>query len=606
MSQETDLDQAPPNHFDAITVEVIRQSLVGIVQEMQNSLFCTGYSTIIRESRDASCAIADTTGRVVAQHTVLPLHLGVFPACIEHVLARYQVEDMCDGDAFVVNHPYFGGSPHATDMAVIAPVIVAGQVFGFSGSIAHKSDIGGLVPGTNSSRATEIFHEGLLLPPVRYYQRGEVVPEVETILRANSRTPELVLGDLRGQVGATRLAGERIRALCAKFGASAVHAASGRLLEQTEQLIRAAVAGWPDGIYRGERRLHCEGMAGGEPVTVRVIATIHGDEITFDFSESDEQLSGPYNIRPPLAQAVSYYALKCLIDPDLASNSGFAAAVRTVFRTHSLLDPQPPAPVNTYMPVANATAEALFDALGAAVPRARVAQSSSGTQGTLSHIVSGEHHPKVQYELPAGAMGARHTKDGVSASTVHVANGSTTPIEILESEFPVELIRFELVADSGGPGRYRGGLGYVRAYRVLAESRFTTRNGRDLTPPSGKDGGLAGKPSRLVMNPGADSEGEVLAGEGGVPLRPGNVIMIAQSGAGGYGDPLTRPVNEVLDDVIDGYVSVSAARAQYGVAIKQAAGQLVVDEAMTAQLRSLPQPSTAAASAGRFHDLSGE
>jgi N-methylhydantoinase B len=579
-------DAASAASVDAIAVEVVRQSLIGVVQEMQNSLFCTGYSTIIRESKDASCAIADTTGQVIAQHTVLPLHLGAFPTTIENLLRSYPISDMRDGDAFVVNHPYYGGSPHATDVAVVAPVVVDGRIFGFSGSIAHKSDIGGLVPGTNSGQSREIFHEGLMLPPVRYYRQFELVREVETILRANSRTPELVLGDLRGQVGATHLAAERVRALCAKYGTGVIEAASSRLLQLTERLIRAAVAEWPDGSFRGERTMHSEGMAGGVPVRIRVTVTIRGDQITFDFSESDDQMAGPYNIRPPLVRAVCYYVLKCLIDPDLPSNSGFANAVAASFRHGSLLDPVAPAPVNTYMPVAVATAEALLDAMGKAIPGARIAESSSGTNGTLSHRLPGAPSPKVQYELPAGAVGARYNKDGVSASKVHVANGSLTPIEVLETEFPVRLDRFELVRDSGGAGRYRGGLGYVREYRILGESRFTTRNGRELTPPAGRSGGLPGSTSRLVLNPGTAGEREVHADDGQVTLGPGDVLSLSQAGGGGYGDPATRPAADVLTDVREGYVSPEAARAHYKVVVRETGSGWDLDEARTARLRS--------------------
>lgn len=583
---------------DAIVVEVVRQSLIGVVQEMQNSLFCTGYSTIIRESKDASCAIADPSGQVIAQHTVLPLHLGAFPTTIENLLRSYPVEEMRDGDAFVVNHPYYGGSPHATDVAVVAPVVVDDRIFGFSGSIAHKSDIGGLVPGTNSGQAREIFHEGLMLPPVRYYRQFELVREVETILRANSRTPELVLGDLRGQVGATHLAAERVRALCAKYGTEVIRAASSRLLELTERRIRDAVAEWPDGTYRGERVMHSEGMAGGTPVHIRVAIAICGDEISFDFSESDDQMAGPYNIRPPLVRAVCYYALKCLIDPELPSNSGFASAIAASFRSGSLLDPIAPAPVNTYMPVAVATAEALFDALGKAIQGARIAESSSGTNGTLSHRVKGQTTPKVQYELPAGAIGARYNKDGVSASKAHVANGSLTPIEVLETEFPVQLTRFELVRDSGGPGRYRGGLGYVREYRILGESRFTSRNGRELTPPAGKDGGLPGSTSRILLNPGTVVEREIHAEDGGVTLRAGDVLRMAQAGGGGYGDPATRPVADVLADVREGYVSPEAAREHYKVAIIKTSAGWEADEVATVRLRGAAAhaPSSAAPS----------
>lgn len=583
------MDEATAGGVDAITVEVVRQSLIGVVREMQNSLFCTGYSTIIRESKDASCAIADPSGRILAQHTVLPLHLGAFPETVDNILRTYPSADIRDGDAFVVNHPYFGGSPHATDMAVVAPIVVDGELFGFSGSIAHKSDIGGLVPGTNSSQAREIYHEGLMVPPVRYQRGFAPVREVEAILRANSRTPELVLGDLRGQVGATHLAADRVRGLCARYGADVVRRAAGRLLALTEQVIRAAVAEWPDGRYTGERRLHSEGMAGGEPVALRVVVTVAGDRVHFDFTGSDDQLTGPYNIRPPLVRAVCYYALKCLIDPTLPSNSGFADAIDAAFRPGSVLDPVLPAPVNTYMPVAVATAEALFGALGQALPGGRLAESSSGVNGTFSHRLPGHAVPKVQYELPAGAMGARWNQDGVSATKVHVANGGLTPVEVLETEFPVRLNRFELVPDSGGPGRYRGGLGYVREYQVLGPARFTTRNGRELTPPEGRVGGLPGRPTTLTLNPDTPEEREIRVADGGVELKAGDVVRMAQAGGGGWGDPRTRPVEEVLRDVREGYVSTDAARVHYGVVVVPAPQDgWLADEAASERLRTAP------------------
>jgi N-methylhydantoinase B len=574
------------SEVDAIEVEVVSQSLVGVVQQMQNSLFRTGYSTIIRESRDASCAILDTGGRVIAQHTVLPLHLGAFPASVAAVVESYPIDQMRDGDVYIVNHPYFGGSPHASDMGVIAPVVVGDDVFAFSGSIAHKSDIGGLVPGTNSGQAREIFHEGLLLPPVRLYRGFELVREVETILRANSRTPRLVMGDLHGQVGAARLATDRIRWLCGKYGEDTIRNASDGLLEQTERRLRAAVASWPDGTYLGSRKLHTEGIEGGRPVVIRVSVTIEGDHISFDFSDSDDQVAGPYNIRPPLVRAVCYYALKCLVDPDIPSNGGFAAAIDATFRSGSLLSPELPAPVNTYMTVAVATADALFDALGDALPAARIAESSKGTNGTLSHVVSQHGQSQVQYELPAGAIGARHDKDGVSASKAHVANGTLTPIEVVESEFPVELDRFELVTDSGGPGRYRGGLGYVRDYRLLGDAKFNSRTGRDITPPAGRAGGMAGVGSAIVLNPGRPDAVEVTVEHGPLSMKAGDVLRIAQAGAGGYGDPLQRPVDEVVADVREGYVSPSAARDDYGVALKLVDDQWLVDTRETAALRS--------------------
>jgi N-methylhydantoinase B len=571
--------------IDAITVEVINQSLAGIVKEMQNSLFCTGYSTIIRESRDASCAIMDPSGRVLAQFTVLPLHLGAFPACVEGLLQFYERGELHEADAFLVNHPYFGGSPHATDMAVISPIIVDGELFGFTGSIAHKSDIGGMVPGSNSGQAREIFHEGLLVPPVRFYAGGTLVREIETLLRANSRTPDLVLGDLRGQVGSNWLGAERVRALCAKQSASTVAEAARQLYLLTEKRVRAAVAAWPDGEYTGQAVLHDAGVENARPVHVRVKVTIRGDQATFDFRESDDQVNGPFNIRPPLVGAVCSYALKCLIDADLPTNHGLAAAVETMTRPGSVLSPNIPAPVNTYMPIANTTAEAIFDALSTAVPRAGIAGSSFGISGTLSHTSIATSSLQVQYELPAGAIGARMDRDGVSASKAHVANGTITSVEIIESEFPVELVRFELIPDSGGAGTYRGGLGYVREYRMLGDSQLSARGGKLLSPPLGRNGGLPGRLPSLIVNPGTPGEHVVDPKDGNVQLHAGDILRREQSGSGGYGDPFAREPQRVLEDVREGYVSASAARELYGVAVMKDRGAWRLDAAETARLR---------------------
>lgn len=574
------------SNVDAITVEVVSQSLAGIVKEMQNSLFCTGYSTIIRESRDASCAVLDPTGRVLSQFTVLPLHLGAFPACVEGLLQFYETTEMADGDAFVVNHPYYGGSPHAPDMAVLSPIVIDGELFGLAASIAHKSDIGGLVAGSSSGQAREIFHEGIMVPPVRLASRGEPVREVETILRANSRTPELVLGDLRGQVGAMALGVDRVRDLCSRHGTDVVGRAADEHVRLTEERLRAAIADWPDGTYEGAACLHSEGLERGEPVWVRVAVHIAGRSATFDFTRSDDQVVGPYNIRPPLVRAVCSYALKCLVDPDLPSNEGLTLAADIEVRPGSVLSPELPAPVNTYMPIANVVAEAVFDALRVPLPQARIAESSRGVSGTLSHSRPGERYPQVQYELPAGAIGARADRDGVSASKSHVANGTITPVEIIESEFPVELTRFELRPDSGGAGRFRGGLSYVRDYRMLGDAQFSPRGGHLLTPPAGRDGGEPGGSGATIVNPGTSEEREVVAAAGSVTLRAGDVLRREMTGGGGYGDPYERPAERVLDDVRDGYVSAAAARSSYGVVVVEEGRGWRLNEEATAALRS--------------------
>src|SRR5436190_22472145 len=251
--------------IEAIELELVKASLSGIVQEMQNSLFRTGFSTIVRESQDASCALMNARGEVVAQHVVLPLHIGAFPACTAAVIDAFG-RGIARGDAFVINHPYQGGSPHAPDIAVITPFFVDAELFGFCGSIAHKSDIGGPVPGSCSGQAREIFNEGLHLPAVRYQRGGKPIADLERIIAANSRTPELVLGDIRGQLGADRLGERRLNELAVKFGKDKILACFERLFALSEAKLRKTFAEWPDGRFQAERFVDDDGVELEKPV----------------------------------------------------------------------------------------------------------------------------------------------------------------------------------------------------------------------------------------------------------------------------------------------------------------------------------------------------
>src|SRR6478672_694784 len=352
--------------INAIELEVVKASLSGIVQEMQNSLFRTGFSTIIRESQDASCALMNARGEVVAQHVVLPLHIGAFGASTAAVIAAF--DDIAEGDAFLINHPYEGGSPHAPDIAVITPAFAAGSLFGFCGSIAHKSDIGGPVPGSCSGQAKEIFNEGLHLPAVRYFRGGKRNVEIERIIAANSRTPELVLGDIRGQLGASRLGEQRVAELIGKFGKANALASFQRLLDLAETKMRSAISEWLDGRFEAERFVDDDGIELNKPVRVHVVVEKKGDSIRFDFSGSADQTRGPANIRPPLVTAAVGYALISLVDPLIFINSGIMRAYQVKTREGSVLNPRFPAPVNTYNATVHAMVEALFDALSHVVP----------------------------------------------------------------------------------------------------------------------------------------------------------------------------------------------------------------------------------------------
>ncbi|HEV2570097.1 MAG TPA: hydantoinase B/oxoprolinase family protein [Beijerinckiaceae bacterium] len=566
--------------LDPVDLEIMRASLDGIVQEMQNSLFRTGFSTIVRESQDASCAIMNSKGEVIAQHVVLPLHIGSFPACCEAVLRAY--DDIEPGDAYAINHPYEGGSPHAPDMAILTPVFVGGELMGFCGSIAHKSDIGGPVPGSCSGQARETFNEGLHLPAIRYQRGYQRNIEIERIIAANSRTPELVLGDMRGQLGSSRLGEERLGALFTKFGRATVKACFERLLELSQLRMRAAIGEWRDGRYEAERFVDDDGIELNRPVRIHVVAEKRGDSIHFDFSGSADQTRGPANIRPPLVKAACAYVLIALVDPDIFVNSGLFNAFTITAREGSVMNPLFPAPVNTYNPTVHATVEAVFAALTNIVP----AKARADGCGSRSIIIGGRATNTgkgyVQYEILGGGAGARTSKDGTSGTSVNQSNAKIASIEIIESEFPTRVERFELIRDSGGPGKFRGGLGIRREYTNLAEARFSIRSTKHVIAPNGAAGGGKGRTGDILINPGKVEEKQLPTRYADYPLKSGDHFQLDTPGGGGLGDPLERDPALVLLDIREGYLSVDAALRDYGVIM---AGD-VVNEAATKKERA--------------------
>jgi N-methylhydantoinase B len=571
--------------IDAIDLEVVKASLSGMVQEMQNSLFRTGFSTIVRESQDASCALMNTNGEVVAQHVVLPLHIGAFPACTAAIIDRFR-DDIAEGDAFIINHPYHGGSPHAPDIAVITPVFIARGLFGFCGSIAHKSDIGGPVPGSCSGQAREIFNEGLHLPAVRYQRGYRENTDIARLIGANSRTPELVLGDIRGQLGADRLGEKRLAELVGKFGREKILAAFARLLELSESKVRAAVAEWQDGRFEAERFVDDDGIDLEQPVRIHVVVEKAGEALHFDFSGSANETKGPANIRPPLVQAACAYALISLIDPSMYVSSGLTRAFTMTAREGSVLNPRFPAPVNTYNPTIHALVDAIFDAMSHIVPGKARADGS----GSRSIILGGRStytgKGYVQYEIIAGGAGARTGKDGASGITVNQSNAKIAPIEIIESEFPTRVTRFELIADSGGAGEFRGGLGIRREYLNLADARFSIRSMKHIIPPNGCAGGTSGRPGAIWINPDTREAKRLPTRYADYPLRAGDMFRLDTPGGGGYGDPLARAPERVLADVREGAISRETAERDYGVVLALRGRSWVLDHAATQARRA--------------------
>ena len=573
--------------IDPVTLQVIQARLAGIVQEMQNSLFRTGYSTIIRESQDASCAILNRQGEVVAQHVVLPLHMGAFPACAAGVLKNYSAAEVHEGDAFITNHPYLGGSPHAPDMAVLTPIFYQREWVGFAANLAHKSDIGGPVPGSCWSQAREIYQEGLHLPPVKYVHAYQTSRDLEAVLSANSRTPELVVGDLRGQVGAARLGEKRFQEMMERYGKETILDSFEQLFALTEAKVRAEIASWPDGEGEGERFVDSDGIELDKPVRIHVRIEKHGNDLLFDLTGSADQTKGPANIRPTIVRAACCYLLTCLVDPALPINYGLAKCIDIKVREGSVVNPRFPAPVNTYNPTVHALVEALLEASSQITPHKKVGDGCS----SRSIIIGGRSNKTgkgyVQYEIFGGGSGGRSGKDGVSGTNVNQSNAKIAPIEIIEAEFATRVRRFELIPDSGGPGKFRGGLGFVREYEVLDnDARFSLRSTKHSVAPKGIDGGSDGKPGLCTLNPGTDQARVIPSRYSDHVMHPGEVFSLDTPGGGGLGSPLEREPQRVLNDVRNGYVTQQRAREAYGVAIDAADGDFILNDAQTRQLRN--------------------
>ncbi len=494
---------------------------------------------------------------------------------------------IAQGDAFLINHPYQGGSPHAPDIAVITPVFAAGELFGFCGSIAHKSDIGGPVPGSCSGQAREIFNEGLHLPAVRYQSGYRSNGDIERLIAANSRTPELVLGDIRGQLGADRLGEKRLNELIGKFGKEKIRACFERLLEASEGKLKAAVAEWKDGRFEAERFVDDDGIDLERPVRIHVVVEKNGDRLHFDFGGSADQTKGPANIRPPLVQAACAYALISLIDPSMYVSSGLLRGFTMTAREGSVLNPRFPAPVNTYNPTVHALVDAIFDALGHIVPD-KVRADGSGSRSIIlggRNTYTGKGY--VQYEIIAGGAGARARKDGMSGITVNQSNAKIAPVEIIESEFPTRVLRFELIADSGGAGRI--------PRRARHPPRISQSRRRALLDPLDEARHPAERLRRRRKRPPRRHLDQSRHRRGAAPADPlrrlsaasaGDIFRLDTPGGGGHGDPLARDPARVLADVREGVVSREAAEREYGVVLVPAARSWQLDEAGTQARRA--------------------
>ena len=567
----------------AFNTEIIRTKFQSMVDEMNVLLARSAYSTLMRESRDCSYEFLDAEGRLLGPPGSI-IHGYSFQHFIRSVWRVYGRDDIKPGDIYISNHPYESFVHHAPDLAVMTPVFYEGELVAYSCSAAHKPDFGGAMPGSSYSRATELIQEGFLLPIVRYARRGKVFDEFTRIIQTNVRSPHLVLGDMNSQIGITKAAAKRIVGLLDRFGKKEVLDAFTSTLDGTEKLFRDYLSEWKDGSFSGEAWLDDDGSGAGDPVRLFVTITKKGSEIEFDFNGTDPQTRGPANMVISVVKGSVTFALVSLIDPNFPFNDGMWRAIKLTFSDRSVVSPEYPSPVGNCTQSMHRLMDLLVEVLGKFQPEKGVAHSG-GSGGTLALSwptgVVGPH-PYTHYEILGSATAGSNQGDGESGiATNSSSNLFLAPIEIVENAAPVRLRRFEMVPDSGGPGKYRGGLSYRRVYEVIASAKLNRRADRVKLPSLGSDGGSPGRTGEFALHPGTVRE-EHFGGSGFYDLEAGDTFAVAGSGAGGYGDPFERDVEAVLEDVRAGWVTVESAASAYGVVI--AGG--VVDAAATKALRS--------------------
>jgi N-methylhydantoinase B len=554
---------------DPATFEVVKNALYCAAEEMKVVLAKTAYSPLLKLAGDYSCGLFDVRGEMVAQGPDLPIHLGSMPLAVKAVIQASGTFE--PGDVFIHNDPYFGGS-HLPDVNVVTPAFHEGTLLGFACVRAHWPDIGSATPGSYGA-TTEIYGEGLRLPPVRLQAAGVPNRDVEAIIFTNVRTPEERRGDLRAQLAANHRGVTRLQELARKLGVDRLLGIMQDVLDYSERMMRRMLAALPDGTATFEDFCDGDGIlepgdAHDRPFWIRMRVDKRGETLTVDFAGTDPQVPGPMNAPLTVTASGIYCAIKMIADPgDLVPpNSGCWRPITLVAEPGTVVSAVAPAPVvYANHEISHRVCDMLFGALARLAPE-RVMACSQGTSailtlGGVDHRTGGRY---VSYETIKGGFGARPSKDGITGVASGISNTMNTPIELLEMSFPVRVERYAIVPDTGGPGRFRGGCGVERVWRVLGQATHASVClERTKSAPFGLAGGGAGAPGRIAMAVGDGVERELL-GKGAFTAPRESEISLRAPGAGGYGEPVARERERLRGDVIDGYVSAAAAAAEYG------------------------------------------
>lgn len=535
--------------LDAVLVEVVGSALSTIVEEMSETLVKAAFSPNIKERRDCTASLFDAEGNAIAQDEGgSPLHLGSLMGIVSAIRARFGDERIRPGDVFIGNDPYTGGGSHLPDIVLAVPVFVDGELTAWAANLAHHADFG-------DRGHAHIFQEAIRIPPVHLVREGVRQEELLELILLNCQIPAERIADLRAQEAANRLAVTRYVELCERYGRDTMVAAGRELLDYTERRTRAAIAEFPDGVYEFEDLFDCPEL--DDELTLRVRVTVDGDEIGFDFSGNPPQVRASVNVVWTGLHAAVYYALKTLIDPDIAPNSGLYRPVTIDAPLGSILNCEAPAAVNGRSETCQRVVDLIHGALAEAVPTRITAASNGANTGVhFSGYDPVRGRDFVYLETIGGGSGARYDKDGLDGVQVHMTNTSNLPVESLEAEYPLVVEAYELIDGSGGMGEHRGGLGIRRTVRVEApDIHFWLDTSRQRSRPWGVFGGGSGASARCELSPGARP-----IDHGYTVLQPGETASVQTAGAGGYGDPALRSAEKVEDDLRRGVIDTATAR----------------------------------------------
>jgi N-methylhydantoinase B len=537
-------------NLDPVSFEILKNSLISISEEMGVVLRKSSFSSNIKERRDFSCALFNASGQLVAQAEHIPVHLGAMPYSVQAILKEFE-DDLSDGDDVILNDPYRGGT-HLPDITMVSPIFFKKKLVGFAANRAHHSDVGGAAPGSMSALSRDVNQEGIRIPPVKLWARGEPNRQIFDFVLSNVRTPDERLGDLRAQRAANLVGAKRLTELVKKSSVSNIESGMDQLIDYSEELMIKRIGELPRKSASAVDYLDDDGF-GTTDIPVRVKVTVGRKSIAFDFSGSSKQVQGPLNAVYSVTLSAVYYVVRCVTDPSIPANAGCFKPIQVKAPSGTIVNAEPPAPVaGGNVETSTRIVDVVLKAFAGIVPE----KVCAACQGTMNNVTIGGVDPRTgkyftYYETIAGGFGARYNKDGVDGIHSHMTNTLNTPVEALESAYPLRVRRYELVSGSGGKGRFRGGLGIKRDTEVLAEgSTISLMGERQRRGPWGLQGGTPGSPSayRILRAIGEKR----LPSKTTVTAHAGDVLSLTTPGGGGYGPPQKRLVQLIRIDDADG------------------------------------------------------